>query len=85
VCPFLPRKRWASSTCKLINLTLCSKRKGKGALSEQSMSGTGPDGGGVSIQLGASFLSRQTESGTSAAKAGFFISFTAGLKACSTP
>jgi len=46
---------------------------------------TGADGGGVSLQLGTSFLSRQPGSGTSAAKAGFFISFTAGINACSTP
>jgi len=54
-------------------------------LAESGQVAAGADGGGVSIQLGASFFSRQPGSGTSAAKAGFFISLTAGLKACSTP
>jgi hypothetical protein len=54
-------------------------------LAESGKAVPGPDGGGVSIHLGASFVSRQPGSGTSAAEAGFSIGFTAGMNACSTP
>jgi len=62
------------------------KELSRGGLNHETIKAApGPDGGGVSIQFGASFLSWLLGSGTSAAKADFSISFTAGLKACSTP
>jgi hypothetical protein len=54
-------------------------------LAEPGKAVSGQDSGRISLQLGASFISRQAGSGTSAAKADFSFSFTAGLKACSTP
>src|ERR1041384_8777424 len=54
-------------------------------LAEPGKAVSGQDSGRISLQLGASFISRQAGSGTSAAKADFFFRFTSRPKGLLPP